>query len=306
MSPVNGGRRNGDMPDQLLQISESQRDSFRRQSYVHLRGFFPRERVQDLRGLSDEMSAQAVAVLESTRAAGESLSQRARTHPLELIVVPEVSNPAQVCRYEFMIGASQRFRDLVANYVQPAVSALAGEAVLPFKDKTNEKLPNGGAFRPHQDFAAYQFFKARYHLTAQLSVDPATVENGCVQFSTNFNVLAAKRPDFVTERIDGKVLLHSNNGGPSHGDVRADIAAELGWRPVESVPADLLIFDSFVPHWSDINRSSKPRRAIFVTFNLASEGSVYDAYYAEKRAQYDDPKFHVSTPTLHADARQRD
>jgi len=93
------------------------------------------------------------------------------------------------------------------------------------------------------------------------------------------------------------VLLHSTNGGPNHGDIRPDIAAELDWHPIASTPADLVIFDSFVPHRSDINRSAKPRRAIFVTFNFASQGSPYDEYYADKRLNYDDPKFHVSTPT---------
>ncbi|HXJ94854.1 MAG TPA: phytanoyl-CoA dioxygenase family protein [Terriglobia bacterium] len=289
-----------------LQITETQKDLFRRHGYVHLKGFFTPERVEALRQLSDQLSAQALAILRAAQAAGESLSQRARNHPLELIVLPEASNPAQVCRYEFMIGSNTKFRDFTADYVQPAVSAVAGKAVRPFKDKTNEKLPGGGAFRPHQDFAAYQFFKARYHVTAQLSVDAATVENGCVQFSPNFGAIAARRPEFVVDRVDGRALLHSNDGGPHHGDLRADIAAELHWQPLESAPADLVIFDSFVPHWSDINRSSKPRRAIFITFNLASEGSLYDEYYADKRLNYDDPKFHVSTPTLYGKQGNRE
>jgi 2-aminoethylphosphonate dioxygenase len=299
-------RHSGFMPDPPFQISEAQKDSFRRHGHVRLQAFFRQERVDELRNISDEMSAQALAILQSARDAGESLAQRAKSHSLEPIVVPEITNPAQVCRYEFMIGSNPGFRDFVAKYVQLAVSAVAGEAVEPFKDKTNEKLPGGGSFRPHQDFTAYRFFKARYHVTAQLSVDPATVENGCIQFSTNLDTLATACPDFVVDRVAGKALLHSNSGGASHGDVRADIAAELHWQPIESAPADLLIFDSFVPHWSDINRSSKPRRAIFITFNLASAGSLYKQYYADKRLNYDDPKFHVSTPTSYAAALRRE
>jgi 2-aminoethylphosphonate dioxygenase len=272
---------------------------FGRQGYVHLPDSLLPEQVQELRKLSDEMSAQALGILQVAHASGESLSHRAMTHPEELIVVPEGTNPGQVCRYECMIGSNSRFREFVERHVLPTVSAAVGPAVLPFKDKTNEKLPGGGAFRPHQDFAAYQFFKPRYQVTAQLGIDPATLENGCVQFATNFEALAAARPDAVAERVEGKILLHSNKGGANHGDVRADIASGLHWQPLESSAADLVIFDSFVPHWSDINRSSRPRRAIFVTFNLASEGSLYDGYYADKRAHYDDPKFHVSTPTSH-------
>lgn len=279
------------------QFSETQAGSFLERGYVLLKDFFAPKQVEALRKLSDEMSSQALAILQAAQMTGVSLSLRARIHPGELIVVPEATNPTQVCRYECMIGCNTGFREFIANQVQPAVSAVAGEAVLPFKDKTNEKLRGGGAFRPHQDFAAYQFFKARYHVTAQLSVDPATAGNGCVQFCTNVEALAASRPDFVADRIEGRVLLHSNNGGANHGDIRADVAAGCHWQPVETAPTDLVIFDSFVPHWSDINRSSRPRRAIFVTFNRASEGSLYDEYYADKRDNYDDPKFHVSTPT---------
>jgi 2-aminoethylphosphonate dioxygenase len=286
------------MDSAVLRPSTAQTEWFRERGYLRLAGLFRAELIKDLRDLSDEMSARALAILQAAQAANESLSRRAQTHPLEPIVVAEASNPGQVCRYEFMIGSNSTFGDFVAAHVRPTVSALVGRAVLPFKDKTNEKLPGGGAFRPHQDFAAYQFFRPHYHVTAQLSVDPATLENGCVQFATNFDALAAARPEAVASRIEGKTLLHSINGGANHGDVRADIAAELRWQPLESTPADLVIFDSFVPHWSDINRSSRPRRAIFVTFNLACDGSMYDEYYAEKRAHYDDPKFHVSTPTV--------
>jgi ectoine hydroxylase-related dioxygenase (phytanoyl-CoA dioxygenase family) len=288
------------MKSRPRRISGEHMESFRHNGYLHLKGFFTPDRVEYLRDLSDEMSAQASAILKSAQAAGESLACRAKTHPLEPIVVPEATDPRQVCRYEFMIGANPEFGVFIRNEVVPAVSAVVGQAVLPFKDKTNEKLPGGGAFRPHQDFAAYQFFKPRYHVTAQISVDAATVANGCVQFSSNLEELAATRPDFVAERVAGKALLHYNNGGTNHGDIRADIASGLEWRPFNCDPADLLVFDSFVPHWSDTNRSSRPRRAIFVTFNLASEGSVYDQYYADKRANYGDPKFHVSTPTSHS------
>src|SRR5215469_5525383 len=243
------------MPRQTCSLPELQESSFRENGYVHLEGFFAREQVDDLRKLSDELSAQPLDIIQSAPVAGESLALRAETRTSELIVVAEATNPAQVCRYEYMMGSSSGFRKFVATYVQPAVSAVVGQAVAPFKDKTNEKLPGGGAFRPHQDFAAYQFFKPRYHVTAQLSVDPATAENGCIQFSSNLGALAARRHNFVAGEFDGKMLLWYNNGGPNHGDIRPDVAAELRWQPVESGPADLLIFDSFVPHWSDVNRS---------------------------------------------------
>jgi ectoine hydroxylase-related dioxygenase (phytanoyl-CoA dioxygenase family) len=280
-------------------IPEASRDFFRQKGYVHLRDFFSADAARYLHTISNEMSSQAASILNSTLETGESLARRAKAHPLELIVVSEALDPTQVCRYEFMVGGNSNFRQFVADHVAPTVSELVGKNVLPFKDKTNEKLPKGGAFRPHQDFAAYRFFGPHYHVTALLSIDPADLANGCVQFATNFSEIVSARPDFVADSVEGRMLMHYNTGGPNHGDIRADIASQFCWQPLECNALDLVVFDSFAPHFSNGNNSAKPRRAIFVTFNLTSEGSFYAEYYADKRSNYDDPKFHVSTPTLH-------
>lgn len=282
-----------------FRIPKEQVDSFRRSGYVYLPNFFPADLVCGLREISDNMSSQALSILESSRAAGVSLSDRAKAGPMELIVVPEESSPTRVCRYEFMIGSDSKFNEFVRKCLERAVSEVVGESVLPFKDKTNEKLPGGGAFGPHQDFAAYGAFKPRYHATALLTIDPANIANGCVQFATNVDELIRAKPTFVLDTIEGKALLHYNHGAPHHGDIRADITAELSWQSLQTRPVDLVVFDSFAPHYSNANTSTKSRRAIFVTFNRASEGSLYDEYYADKRLNYDDPKFHVSTPTSH-------
>src|SRR5271166_1347022 len=187
-------------PDQLW---KEQIDSFRKYGYACLRSFFAREVVANLREMSDQMSSQAMAILESCRAAGVSLADRAKSEPLELIVVPEVSSPNRVCRYECMIKSKATFNKFVTACLEPIVSEIVGEPVVPFKDKTNEKLPGGGAFRPHQDFAAYRAFKPRYHATALLTIDPANIANGCVQFATNFDEFNTANSAFVLDRIEG-------------------------------------------------------------------------------------------------------
>lgn len=280
-------------------VSEGQILTFRTQGYVCLRDFFPYDAVDKLREISDAMSSQAASILGSCQTARVSLADHARHRPLELIVVPEESSAGQVCRYEFMITSDSSFRMFVENYVEPIVTELVGESVVPFKDKTNEKLPGGGAFRPHQDFVAYRGFKPRFHATVLLSIDPANSNNGCLQFATNLLDLIQAWPDYVLEYVDSRALLHYNSGGTYNGDIRADITDKLSWERLETSPADLVVFDSFIPHHSEANRSASPRRAVFVTFNRAAEGSFYEEYYADKRKNYDDPKFHVSTPTVH-------
>jgi 2-aminoethylphosphonate dioxygenase len=282
-----------------LPISHECVVSFRTQGYVCLRGLLSPEVACELREISDQMSEQALAIVEFCRAARTSLADRAKVQPMELIVVPEASSPTQVCRYEFMLGSNLRFKEFVSRFVQPVVAELVGEAVVPFKDKTNEKLPGGGGFPPHQDFAAYRGFKPRYHATILLTIHAANIDNGCVQFAGNCEDVITHRSGFIRESIEGRPLLQFYEGGPRNGDIRSDISAQLRWHPLHTSPEDIVVFDSLVPHYSGANNSNVPRRAIFVTFNRASEGMYYEEYYADKRANYDDPKFHVSTPTSH-------
>lgn len=285
-----------------LRVSRDQIDTFRKLGYVCLRNFFSPSLVSELREISDGFSSRAAAILESCRTAGMSLADRAGSDPSELIVVPEVDSPTQVCRYEFMLGSDSRFREFAGRFVAPAMAELTGEGMTPFKDKTNEKLPGGGAFPPHQDFAAYRVFGPNYHATAALAIHPANEANGCVQFAANYTEIMSRVPEFVMDTIGGRVLLHYHEGGPYNGNVREDIAAQMKWDCLQVNPEDLVAFDSFVPHYSEINRSHRPRRTIFITYSKASKGSYYAQYYLDKRANYFHPRFHVSTPTRHADA----
>ena len=43
-----------------------------------------------------------------------------------------------------------------------------------------------------------------------------------------------------------------------------------------------IFFTSHVPHRSGPNLSPKPRRAIYITYNAASEGDRRDTYYRER------------------------
>jgi ectoine hydroxylase-related dioxygenase (phytanoyl-CoA dioxygenase family) len=268
-----------------------------RSGYVVLRGCLDAGALRALRAVSGEMSAAARGILAEVQRSGETVAMRAASRAAELIVVPESSDTSRVCRYEFMYGASPRFREFVDATLIPLVSEVAGEPMVLFKDKTNEKSPGGGAFGPHQDFAAYRFFPPRSHVTALISIDAAEVANGCLQFADDYQRAAQLWPQHVASDHHGKPLFATIAGGPAHGDIVAEVADTLAWVPVATETRDLVLFDSFVPHFSSANASAVPRRAMFITLSRAVEGRHYEAYYAEKRRNYHDPKFHIATPT---------
>ena len=284
----------------VAQIGAAERDAFRRDGVLVLRNFLEVDEAATFDQLSRSMGAEAMALLREAHERGWSPADFARKIPDGLIVVPEATDPMQLCRFEYLIGHSPDLRALVMARIAPVIEALTGETFLPFKDKENEKHPGGGAFGPHQDFAAYQAFGPRYNVTAMISVDAATRENGCLEFAENWAGFASGRSDAVEAAIEGRSLLHFHKGGALNGDILEEIADQLEWRSFETSTRDLVIFDSFAPHRSAPNGSAASRRAMFLTFNAAREGDWYARYYAEKRAHFDDPKFHVSTPTTHA------
>lgn len=284
----------------VAMIGAAERAAIRRDGVLVLRDFFAPDEVALINRLSEDMGHEAEAGLRRAAESGQSVADLARAMPEGLIAVPEAADPMCLCRFEYLIGRSGELRQFVAARIAPVIEAVTGEAFIPFKDKENEKHPGGGAFGPHQDFAAYQAFGPRYNVTAMISVDAATRENGCLEFAANWADLAGDTTGIAETMVGGRALLPFHKGGARNGDILDEVAHGLDWRPVETAPSDLVLFDSFAPHRSAANGSSASRRAMFLTFNAAREGDWYGRYYAEKRAHFDDPKFHVSTPTAHA------
>ena len=216
-----------------------------------------------------------------------------------LIVVPEAENPRSVCRYEYVLGADRRLRDHLIPLLCGLLHAHTGRPFVPFKDKVNQKQPGGGAFRPHQDMAAYRAFPPRYHVTAMIGIDPADSSNGCLRVGRNYRSVVSDC-GVVADWIGDRPLLEHHRGGPLNGDILGDISARLEWIDLPTGPADVILIDSFVPHCSERNVSESTRRALLVTFSPEDEGDWYEHYYAEKRRRPLAPEFHVSTPTRHS------
>ena len=116
--------------------------------------------------------------------------------------------------------------------------------------------------------------------TVMAPVDAFTRDNGCLEVARE-----ATQTAFLPQNPDGTL--------------RAEQVARFAWEPVLAAPGDLIVFDSFIPHRSEPNRSVHNRRVMFFTFNLATDGDHYATYYRAKREDPNNPMFHVSTPTAH-------
>lgn len=170
-----------------------------------------------------------------------------------------------LCRVENFLPHHEGLRELLSRPdLLACLEQLLGEPSLLFKEKLNFKLPGGQGFAPHQDAPAFVSFDQKYHVTGMLSVDATTPENGGLDVVDHF-----REPVTLPQAEDGTL--------------RSDVVASLDWHPLETRPGDLVLFDSYLPHRSGPNRSDRPRRALYVTWNRASEGDRRADYYERKR-----------------------
>ncbi|MDZ7676406.1 MAG: phytanoyl-CoA dioxygenase family protein [Acidimicrobiales bacterium] len=170
-----------------------------------------------------------------------------------------------LARSEDLVSHHQGLRALITRGLLPSIAAaLLGEDAVLFKEKVNYKQPGGAGFAPHQDATAYRFVD--HHVSCMVPIDPATEASGCLWVASGSH--------------DGP--LPTDDGGRiDEGVVRG-----LDWEPVEVAPGDVLWFDSYTPHQSGTNTTDRPRRALYLTYNAASEGDQRERYYADKRAEF--------------------
>jgi ectoine hydroxylase-related dioxygenase (phytanoyl-CoA dioxygenase family) len=173
-----------------------------------------------------------------------------------------------LCRVENFLPYHDELSALLkGKEVLDMVSELTGERAILFKEKVNYKLPGGNGFTAHQDAPAFITFGQKYHITLMISVDATTVENGCLEI--------------VRGRQDRAMLPQAPDGS-----IDPACAETLAWEPLTTEPGDVLLFDSYIPHRSAKNRTDKPRRAYYITYNRASEGDRRDDYYRDKREKF--------------------
>lgn len=143
------------------------------------------------------------------------------------------------------------------------IGRMAGGPVVLFKDKINFKKPGGPGFKAHQDQQAGWTTYAPIFVTAMVTLDPATLENGCLEMA----------PGRHKEGLIGEEWKPLDESG-------------LTLHAVPTAPGDVIFFDSFAPHASKANFTDAPRRILYLTYNLASLGDHRARYYEDKHASF--------------------
>jgi len=173
-------------------------------------------------------------------------------------------NGPALCRSENLVPHHDGLRSLLcAGSLTDTAGALLGEPAVLYKDKLNYKLPGGAGYAPHQDAPAYRFVEL--HVSCMVAIDDANEANGCLEV-----VSGAHERLWPTDEA---------------GCITADVVESMRWEPVSVQAGDTLWFHSRTPHRSGSNTSTKPRRALYPTYNALSEGDLRVAYYRQKAAE---------------------
>jgi ectoine hydroxylase-related dioxygenase (phytanoyl-CoA dioxygenase family) len=173
----------------------------------------------------------------------------------------------KLCRSENLVPFHAGLRSLLTEGPMiDAASALLGEPAVLYKEKVNYKLPGGAGYAPHQDAPAYPFVAK--HVSCLVAIDDAGIDNGCLEV-----VSGAHHELLPTDE---------------RGCIRPDVVATFSWEPVPVRSGQTVWFHSWTPHRSGANRSPHARRALYPTYNAASEGDLREAYYRDKLAVFDE------------------
>ena len=224
-------------------------EHFAAYGWVHLR---PADRAQ----LADRLHGWAEEVSDWPDDGGGWLQHREMT-----------DRGPVLCRTENLVPHHPGLRALLCHGPMLDVAgALLGEPAVLYKDKLNHKLPGGAGYAPHQDAPAYRFVDV--HVSCMVAIDDADEANGCLEV-----VSGAHDRLWPTDEL---------------GRIRADVAASFSWQPAPVLAGDTLWFHSRTPHRSGPNRSDRPRRALYPTYNALREGDLRERYYRQKAAELAD------------------
>ncbi len=220
-----------------------------RDGYLLARGFFDADETRDMLRWTEEISTAPEVPGRHMVYYEDSLTEPGRR------VVQRIEN---FCPFHPQFDALVRHGRLL-----DWTAALMRAPVVLFKEKINFKMPGAPGFKAHQDQQAGWTRYAPIFVTALVTIDPATIENGCLEMV----------PGRHREGLIGEEWNPLSEDG-------------LGLHPVPTLPGDVIFFDSFAPHASKANLTGSPRRILYLTYNAAGHGDHRVQYFSDKRASF--------------------
>lgn len=246
--PDPAARRQGDR----YLVTDADREAFRRDGYVHLRGVMSDDEMVDIEDVYDQFLRGEIAV------AGKDFN--------DMTTGEHGTDPAGYAVVNVMVP--RRYLpewqgNLYERRAQSIAEQLCGEGMTIDFDQLLAKSPGraDAVFHWHQDQAYWIDTDDRRTATCWLAVDDSTVENGCMQFlpGSHHEAVRPHRP------------LHGDRSA-SHTLV-TDLGPDDVMRAVEIRRGDITVHNEGVLHGSGGNTSASSYRRAYIVA-LRSESTV--------------------------------
>ena len=154
-------------------LGEQQVETFHRDGYLFLPGFFSGAEIGRIADWSDEVAAWP-----------EERGRHMVYHEDSILS----ENKRILQRIEDLTPHHAGFRSLYCTGpLIDVASGLFGEPAILFKDKINFKMPGGQGFKAHQDAQAGWHLYARYFISVLISIDRSTEQNGCIEMAPGWH-----------------------------------------------------------------------------------------------------------------------
>ena len=233
-------------------LSDEQIATFRRDGFVFAPAFYSADEMAEITAWTEEVTAlpevpgrHMVYYEDDLRAPGERVVQR----------------------IEDFTPYHDGFRGLFSSgRMATAVAELLDQPAVLFKEKINYKMPGGDGFKAHQDAQAGWEVYAPFFITALVSIDEATAENGCLEVAAGHHDLGLVGQEW-TPLTETQI-------------------ADMNFVSYPTKPGDAMFFDSYAPHRSGPNLTDSARRVLYVTYNKAADGDHRVQYFADKRKSF--------------------
>ena len=171
-------------------------------------------------------------------------------------------------RIEKFIETSPYLESIVNNpSVHSLLKQLFGESAFLLKEKINFKPPGSPPDLLHQDSQAGWNNYGSEFVSVLIAVEDSNRSNACVEF-------------------DNSGCYINGLAGPLWTPLTLKDIPNAEMKPIETKAGDIIIFNSYVPHGSEANRSDKRRCNIYLTYNKISNGDHRLNYFSEKRKNY--------------------
>ena len=233
-------------------FSEKELKQFKQDGFIVVKEMYGRGEIQALSNWIDELAKRPPGIGKQMVYYEDSLLEKGQK---------------VLSRIEKFVDHHAKLKTVVyADKMIGRANKLFREPAVLFKEKINFKMPGGGGFKPHQDIQPGWDDYAKYFISALVTVDESTADNGCLELASGHHTRGLLGRKW--EPLEGKEL------------------EGIQFEKYPMSPGDVAYFDCFVPHQSEANLTDKPRRNLYLTFNRLSEGDHREKYFMDKRKSY--------------------